>query len=247
MVALIFWLCVCSIIFAILSLIKIFYKKITWKFILKVTILFSFVSLFLLLVAESIYTFCTRPMTVRKYNIGGNYVINRDFFKGKNTGWQYEHYWIKISDDTLYLNIMNNNVLIKTYKRPIIYIEKGKHTFIEFYDTISLRHAYSYEREIVRNSRMEGNPYYRPYRETIDTLKIKEFVNVSDSVFVTRLDSVKQIGNHHMLEKNPLLHADAFSFNVVLQSTKYGNMFFKKGKWEKLKNNNCNKMKYSKQ
>jgi hypothetical protein len=208
---LLFLVC-CFSVAVVLGIIKIFYEKITWKFIGIACILFPFGSFLLLYSGAAVYDFIKKPMTVRKFNIEGDYVINRDFFKGENSDWQYEHYRLKIKNDTLYLSFINNGAVVKTYKRPVTYVSKGKHTFIEFYCINDFRTA-----DTTFVEKIDGSEYYCPVDDTVyvgyETHTKK--VQVPDRIFKTRLDSIKKIGNHHALENNPLLHADAFSFNVV--------------------------------
>lgn len=40
--------------------------------------------------------------------------------------------------------------------------------------------------------------------------------------------------SHHILESNPTLYRDIWSFYYVFESKHYGNMFFKKGEWKKI-------------
>lgn len=139
--------------------------------------------------------FFTSPMTVRKIHLESNYIIDREMFKGKDADWQYNHYALKIDEDTLYLRILNNNRIIKTFKKHIFYVDIDKHRFITFQEG-------QYSDEFMESKEID--------RLSLDTSK------------------------HHMLRLNPKLMSNPFSFRIILQSTKYGNMFFKKGKWKPL-------------
>jgi len=40
---------------------------------------------------------------------------------------------------------------------------------------------------------------------------------------------------HHIIEEEPTLYRNVWSFYYVFKSQKFGNVFFKKGKWKALK------------
>jgi len=40
----------------------------------------------------------------------------------------------------------------------------------------------------------------------------------------------------HILASNPTTYRNAWNFYLVFNSPKFGNMFFKKGKWEEIEN-----------
>lgn len=226
------------VLFVVLCLIRLFNKSIGWSFICKLTLGFPLLIAVMLLVLSITQDFISTPMTVRKYHLEGDYVINRDLFRGENTQWQYDHYWIRVSGDTLYLNVMNNGRMIKQHKRHITYVPyyNFDHAFIKFYD-------YAY------NS--PGNAFFRLEDErkkqllstanagalgegAANTVQLSRNVTHGEiNSRSARIDSLHQHGHHHMLKQNPILHADPFSFNLVLRSTKYQNMFFTKGKWKK--------------
>lgn len=41
---------------------------------------------------------------------------------------------------------------------------------------------------------------------------------------------------HHITKENPTIYRDTWDFYLVFHSEKFGNMFFRKGEWEPLKN-----------
>lgn len=124
---------------------------------------------------------------------------------------------------------MNDGKLIYTYKKKIKYSWKsGGHSFFEFYNDYDFRTdeiMYTRDKEL-------GELNTGLYEQLRDTIYINLFV--TDSVLYSRILEAYP-NEHHMLKLNPLLHADPFMFNVVLRSTKYGNMFFRKGKWKNRK------------
>ncbi|WEK20719.1 MAG: hypothetical protein P0Y49_06155 [Candidatus Pedobacter colombiensis] len=49
-----------------------------------------------------------------------------------------------------------------------------------------------------------------------------------------RLAINMQLPSHHIMECNPTIYRDTWSFYLVFNSPKFGNLFFKKGTWESL-------------
>ncbi|SDD24814.1 hypothetical protein [Williamwhitmania taraxaci] len=214
--------------FAVMMVVRSRTKRIDIPFVLTVTFAIPIAIGVLVIVVNFVHGFITSPMTVRKYHLEGNYVINRDWFKGPNADWQYEHYWMQISNDTLYLHIMNQEKQIKQYSRVFQYIFKGKHRVVQFYNEYDLHSAAWHQ---VRDSLMElDDSGYAQFQTASDTVNLE--VVLSERLFNAKFDSAKNVGGHHMLQLNPLLHADPFSFNLVLRPTRYGNMFFQKGDWK---------------
>ncbi len=223
--------------FVILTIFRFFFKKLTFKRIALISIGTPVIIILSTLIIEKVIDFVKSPMTIRKYNIEGDYVINRGLFSGKNCDWQFEHYTLRIYKDTLYLKVFNNRKLVNIYKRPIFYTDRGKHTFFEFYnsrqidfDTQQVIDKYNFD--YIADKYMDNmNPDQTFIMEKIEheTDSIRSILY--DSIVTVKTDSVVRYADHHMLRLNPLLHADPFSFNIVLQSTKYGNVFFTKGNW----------------
>ncbi|MFK7903534.1 MAG: hypothetical protein AB8B69_00340 [Chitinophagales bacterium] len=65
----------------------------------------------------------------------------------------------------------------------------------------------------------------------VDTFKA-EFIerNVSDRIRVKQ-----RSGMHHIIEEEPTLYRNIWSFYYVFESPKFGNVFFTKGKWKPLR------------
>ena len=50
----------------------------------------------------------------------GEYVINRDYFKGEQTDWQYNHFRFEITDeDSLFFHFTDKDKIINTYRGTI--------------------------------------------------------------------------------------------------------------------------------
>lgn len=70
--------------------------------------------------------FLTSKTNVEKSDYYGAYVVDRDFFKGKNADWQYNHYRFEITkNDELNLYVTDKKKILKIYKRKIEFIEGG--------------------------------------------------------------------------------------------------------------------------
>ncbi|MEM6687050.1 MAG: hypothetical protein AAF617_14815 [Bacteroidota bacterium] len=230
--AIIFGLVVMLITFIILLYIDQFLKKIGRKRMLYIILLSPFVVYVSIKSIDKIDRFLKSPMTVKKKHLEGDYVINRNLFKGPNADWQYEHYRLSIKDNELVLTILNNGHIIKKYRKPIYGITKGKHDFIMFYNDWRLyrsseKAADKYDLDTMAlDSLMKSDSLGSFTEDQIKAEKRKIKNAICDRIYTAKKDSIHGLTKHHMLKLNPLLHADPHSFNIVLRSTKYGNMFF---------------------
>jgi len=112
---------------------------------------------------------------LEKKDFYGQYIVDRFFFPGKQSDWQYKHLWFDIkSNDSIYFYAIDDTNKLTTYKGIITTLK-----------------PYSSERLIIQ--------------------MIKP--------------------THHILTSNPTIYRDTKSFYLVFNSSKFGNVFFKKGKW----------------
>ncbi len=106
----------------------------------------------------------------------GEYIINRDYFPGRQTDWQYNNFRFEIKEnDSIYFYIIDKEKILKTFR--------GK---------IKTTKSYSSERLILN---ME-----QP--------------------------------THHIIISNPTTYRSAWHFYLVFHSSKFYNVYFKKGKWK---------------
>lgn len=109
----------------------------------------------------------------------GHYVINREYFKGAQADWQYNHFRFEIKEnDSIYFYETDNETILKTHKGKISVTE--------------------------------------PYKSA-------------------RLILTMQTPTHHIVASNPTIYRSAWNFYLVFKSSKFNNMFFKKGKWQPIK------------
>ena len=150
------------------------YKKtIFWK------ILSGIWGLIILLV---IVASITRPIfekkKLKKSDYYEEYTIDRNYFKGKQADWQYNHFRFEIKP--------NDSI--------IFYVTKKEKIIDTFKGIISTTKPYSSERMVIK---ME-----QP--------------------------------THHIIIDNPTIYRSTWSFYMVFYSTKFYNMFFKKGTWKRI-------------
>jgi hypothetical protein len=58
----------------------------------------------------------TAKKVLKKKDYYGQYIIDRDFFRGKQANWQYDHFRFEIKEnDTIYFHTTNKEKIVKTY------------------------------------------------------------------------------------------------------------------------------------
>jgi len=117
----------------------------------------------------------TSKKTLRKTDYYGQYIIDRDYFPGKQADWQYDSFRFEVKDnDSIYLFVTNKEQITKTIKGVITTVA-----------------PYGSERLML------NMPQPR----------------------------------HHIFETDPTVFRSTWSFYLVFNSSKFGNMYFKKGHW----------------
>ncbi|WP_198342274.1 hypothetical protein [Pedobacter psychrophilus] len=62
----------------------------------------------------------TSKTELNKNDYYGHYIINRDFFPGRQANWQYETYRFEIKkNDSIYFYVTNKEKILKTYRGTI--------------------------------------------------------------------------------------------------------------------------------
>lgn len=62
----------------------------------------------------------TSKTELKKKDYYGQYIVNRDFFPGKQADWQYENFRFEIKDnDSIYFYVTNREKILKTYRGTI--------------------------------------------------------------------------------------------------------------------------------
>ncbi|WGQ07656.1 hypothetical protein QG516_13875 [Pedobacter gandavensis] len=128
----------------------------------------------LIIVSVTIKAFVSKK-TLKKHDFYGQYIVDRNYFRGTQADWQYDNFRFEIQEnDSVYLYVTNGDRMMKT-----------------FIGTITTSKQYGSERLVV---------------------------------------NMKQPG-HHIFQSNPTIYRNPWSFYMVFNSPRFGNMFFKKGSW----------------
>ncbi len=114
--------------------------------------------IFGLVTLVSILNWLTSKTELDKADYYGQYVINRDYFKGEQTEWQYNHFRFEITEqDSIFFYVTDKEKIIKTYRgviktsnprnhdsdRLIIEMEEPTHQFLTSNPT-TYRSAWSF-------------------------------------------------------------------------------------------------------
>ena len=76
--------------------------------------------IFGLALLSGIVRWLTSKTELEKNDYYGEYVINRDYFKGKEADWQYNHFRFEITDkDSIFFYVTDKEKVLKTYRGTI--------------------------------------------------------------------------------------------------------------------------------
>jgi len=127
--------------------------------------------IFGLIFLSGIAQWLTAKTELDKEDYYGEYVINRDYFKGNQTDWQYEHFRFEITEqDSIFFYVTDEEKILKTYRgtistttpfssaRLIINMEQPTHHILTSNPT-TYRSAWSYY--LVFNSPKFYNVFFK--------------------------------------------------------------------------------------
>lgn len=81
---------------------------------------FIWAGIFGLVILSTIVQTLTAKKVLKKEDYYGHYIINRDFFPGEQTDWQYENFRFEITEtDSIYFHITDKEKILKTYRGTI--------------------------------------------------------------------------------------------------------------------------------
>ena len=161
------------LIFILLPLIGIFaiLYGLTKKKIFGKSIFYIIIGIFSIMIISGTTQWLRSKKVLTKADYYGEYIIDRNFFKGKQANWQYETYRFKITEkDSIYFYVTNFDKIIKTYKgriktvspygseRLIIEMEKPTIHILETNPTI-YRNSWGFY--LVFNSQKFKNMYFK--------------------------------------------------------------------------------------
>lgn len=73
-----------------------------------------------LILLSGIVQWLTSKTELDKDDYYGEYVINRNYFKGEQTDWQYNHFRFEITDnDSIFFYVTDKDQILKTYRGTI--------------------------------------------------------------------------------------------------------------------------------
>ena len=129
-----------------------------------------------------ILLFVFRPLWEKKVldksDFYGEYIIDRNYFSGKQADWQYNNFRFEIKkNDSIYFHVTDGKIINETYKGTI--------------STLA------------------------PYKSA-------------------RLVIEMEKPTHHILTTNPTIYREVWDFFMVFNSTKFHNMYFRKGEWKEI-------------
>jgi len=76
--------------------------------------------IFGLVLLSGIVRWLTSKIELDKEDYYGEYVVNRDYFKGRQTDWQYNHFRFEITEqDSIFFHVTDKKEIVKTYRGTI--------------------------------------------------------------------------------------------------------------------------------
>lgn len=81
---------------------------------------FIWLGIFGLALLSGIVQWLTSKTELEKEDYYGEYVVNRDYFEGEQTDWQYNHFRFKITDkDSIFFYVTDKEKILKTFRGTI--------------------------------------------------------------------------------------------------------------------------------
>ena len=78
------------------------------------------ITILLLVFAQKICMWSTAKKILKKEDYYGEYIINRDYFPGKQANWQYDHYRFEIKEnDSIFFYLTDREKILKTFRGRI--------------------------------------------------------------------------------------------------------------------------------
>jgi len=81
---------------------------------------FIWLGIFGLVFLSGIIQWLNSKTELEKEDYYGEYIINRDYFEGEQTDWQYEHFRFEITEeDSLFFYVTDREKILKTFRGTI--------------------------------------------------------------------------------------------------------------------------------
>jgi hypothetical protein len=82
-----------------------------------------------LVLLSGILQWLTAKTVLQKKDYYGEYVINRDYFPGRQADWQYESFRFEIKkNDSIYFYVTEKEKVLKTYRGTIRTTDPSQHS-----------------------------------------------------------------------------------------------------------------------
>ena len=89
---------------------------------------FIWLGIFGLALLSGIVQWLTSKTELDKEDYYGEYVVNRDYFEGEQTDWQYNHFRFEITDeDSIFFYVTDKEKILKTYRGTIKTTDPGNY------------------------------------------------------------------------------------------------------------------------
>ena len=81
---------------------------------------YFYLVLFGLFILGTIIRLLTDKKELEKNNYYGEYIVNRDYFSGRQADWQYDNFRFEIKEnDSIYFHVTDKEKILKTYRGTI--------------------------------------------------------------------------------------------------------------------------------
>src|SRR5688572_16165164 len=76
----------------------------------------SWIIIIIIMVIGKLVQLITDKKELEKEDYYGEYIVNRDYFKGRQSDWQYEHFRFEIKEnDSIYFYVTDKEKVIRTH------------------------------------------------------------------------------------------------------------------------------------
>lgn len=92
----------------------------TQKSILGKTLAYIWLSILGLILFSTMLQWLTAKTVLTKKDYYGSYIVNRSYFKGKQSDWQYDTFRFEIKEnDSIFFYVTNKETILKTYQGTV--------------------------------------------------------------------------------------------------------------------------------
>ena len=89
---------------------------------------FVYFAIFALILFAGIFRFFTKKKVLEKNDYYGEYIVKRNFFKGEQSDWQYDHFRFEITkNDEMLFHVTEGQKILETYKGRVQTTKRHNH------------------------------------------------------------------------------------------------------------------------